>query len=356
MLTVIVFFVILGILVLVHEFGHFIAAKKNGIRVEEFGFGLPPRLVGVRKGETLYSINLLPFGGFVKLFGEEYHEIKKGSDPHLKKRSFVYKKPWQKASVIIAGVIGNLLLGWLIISYLFTQGVPVPTKHIIVEKVQKNSPALSSGLQPKDIIIKFTADKEYILDNTSNLLKLTKQFAGKKITLGIQRGERMLQIPIIPRKKYPSDQGPLGIVITTFQEKKYSLIEAPVYGLIESFNITRTITVELIKIGIQVVSLKAPAVDVTGPVGIARYTGEAVRIGKNAVLELVALLSLNLAIINVLPFPALDGGRLIFVLYEWIRKKRVNERIERNLNVFGLAILLSLAILITIRDIIQIYR
>ncbi|PIS15618.1 hypothetical protein COT62_02565 [Candidatus Roizmanbacteria bacterium CG09_land_8_20_14_0_10_41_9] len=356
MLTALVFFIILGVLVLVHEFGHFIAAKKNGIRVEEFGFGLPPRLFGVRKGETLYSINLLPFGGFVKLFGEEYQEIKKDSDPHLKKRSFVYKKPWQKASVIIAGVIGNLLLGWLIISYLFTQGVPVPTKHVIVEKVQKNSPAQSSRLQPKDIILKFIADKEYALDDTSNLLPLTKQFAGKEITLEIQRGEKILRVSIIPRKKYPADQGPLGIVITTFQEKKYSLIETPIYGLIESFNITRTITVELVRISVQIISLKAPAVDVTGPVGIARYTGEAVRIGKNAVLELVALLSLNLAIINILPFPALDGGRLAFVLYEWVRKKRVNERIERNLNVLGLAILLSIAILITIRDIIQIYR
>ncbi|MFH0979900.1 MAG: site-2 protease family protein, partial [Candidatus Roizmanbacteria bacterium] len=131
-MTILIFILTLTLLVLIHEFGHFLAAKKNGVRVEEFGFGLPPRIFGIRKGETLYSINLLPLGGFVKLYGEEYHEIKNKS---LSQRAFINKKPWVKFLIVISGVIGNFLLGWILISYLFTQGVPVPTNKVIVEKV-----------------------------------------------------------------------------------------------------------------------------------------------------------------------------------------------------------------------------
>ena len=120
-MTIIIFILTLALLVLVHEFGHFLAAKRNGVRVEEFGFGLPPRLFGIKKGETLYSVNLLPVGGFVKLYGEEYHEIKNKS---LSGRAFVNKNPWQKSLIVIGGVIGNFLLGWVLISFLFTQGVP----------------------------------------------------------------------------------------------------------------------------------------------------------------------------------------------------------------------------------------
>ncbi|PIT89239.1 MAG: RIP metalloprotease RseP, partial [Candidatus Levybacteria bacterium CG10_big_fil_rev_8_21_14_0_10_36_7] len=122
MVTAIIFFVILLILVLIHEFGHFFGAKKSGVKVEEFGFGFPPRLFGKKIGETLYSFNLIPLGGFVKLFGEEYHEEKKNKTDS--QRAFVNKKPWQKTIIICGGVIMNFVLGWVITSYLFTVGVP----------------------------------------------------------------------------------------------------------------------------------------------------------------------------------------------------------------------------------------
>ncbi|MBI2641752.1 site-2 protease family protein, partial [Candidatus Roizmanbacteria bacterium] len=162
---------------------------------------------------------------------------------------------------------------------------------------------------------------------------------------------------IVPRVKTPKGKGKLGVIITTpFIEKKYSILEAPFFGLIQSFQITKKIVVELTKTLIQFLTLQKPSAEVSGPIGIAQYTSRIVKFGKNAILELLALLSLNLAVINIFPFPALDGGRLVFALYEWVTRKRVDQQFERTLNFIGIVILLTLAGLVTINDIIKIYR
>lgn len=342
-MSIIIFILILAILVLVHELGHFIAAKKSGVLVEEFGIGFPPRIFSLKYKETIYSVNVIPLGGFVKLYGEEYHEKIVN-----KNRTFVFKKPWQKALIIIGGVVGNFLLGWLLISFLFTQGVPVPTNKVIIEKVQANSPAESAGIAEKDIILNFTS--------ASDLINYTKKFAGQKITLVILRGNQQRKINLVPRKNPPAGEGPLGVVITSFVEKKYPWYQAPFFGLVEAAKITQRIVIELIKTLVQLLTLQRPPVEVAGPIGIARYTNQAIKFGKNAVLEFIALLSLNLAVINILPFPALDGGRLVFVFYEWVTKKRVNQTIERYVNSIGIIILLSLAVIISINDLAKIYR
>lgn len=355
---VLVFFLILFVLVLIHEFGHFIAAKKNGVLVEEFGFGFPPRVIGKKIGETLYSLNLLPIGGFVKVFGEEYEELKDQKlNPSLKDRTFAYKKPWQKALIILSGVLMNFLLGWVLISYLFTQGVPIPTDKVIVEQVQKGSPAALVGIKPLHTITKVTKDgKEYELKTVQDLITLTKKFAGEKVVLTVRDGNMTKNVEVTPRKNPPKGQGALGIALTSFTEKKYSWYQAPFYGLIEAFNITKHIFVELGKVLFQLVTLQKPSVDVSGPVGIAQFTGQAMKLGNNAILELTALLSLNLAVINILPFPALDGGRLVFVIYEWVTRKRVNQKFERNLNFIGIILLLTLAAVVTVNDIIKLYK
>src|SRR3990167_330650 len=145
LVTIIAFLVILSVLVLVHELGHFLFAKKFGIKVEEFGFGFPPRVFGKKIGETIYSINLLPIGGFVKLYGEEYDELKKKKiSDELKNKTFAYKKPWQKTVIIVLGVVMNFILGWTLMSYLFTQGVPMPGK-VSIDQVQINTPAEKAG-------------------------------------------------------------------------------------------------------------------------------------------------------------------------------------------------------------------
>ncbi|PIV09191.1 hypothetical protein COS51_04390 [Candidatus Roizmanbacteria bacterium CG03_land_8_20_14_0_80_36_21] len=349
-MAIIIFILILTSLVLVHELGHFIAAKRNGILVEEFGFGYPPRIFGIKIGETLYSLNLIPLGGFVKLYGEEYQEK---LNKKIKNRSFVSKKPLQKTLVIVAGIIGNFLLGWVLISYLFINGVPVPTNKVIIDKVVQNSPAYYVGLKKKDVILKL---ENTSLTTTNALISLTKKYAGQSITLAIQRNNQVFPIIVTPRKNPPKDEGSLGIIITSFEEKKYTWYQAPFYGLIEASNITKTIITELSKTLYQFITFKKPTVEVAGPIGIAHFTSEAIKFGKNAVLELMALLSLNLAVVNLLPFPALDGGKLIMVVYEAITKRRVNPKLEKELNLIGFFILLAIAVLISVHDIIKIYK
>jgi len=359
-MSILIFLLVLSILVLVHELGHFIAAKRSGVLVEEFGIGFPPRLLGIKIKETIYSINLIPLGGFVKLYGEEYDEISQKSkvkSKKLKNQAFAYKNPWQKILIIVAGVLGNFILGWFLISYLFTQGVPTPANKVIVEKVQEKSPAKIANLQPKDAIYALKVNQKiYPIKTSTDLITLTKKYGGEKIILYVERGKEKFQTTIIPRKNPPKNEGPLGIVITSFVEKKYPWYQAPYYGLIHAATITQKIISELIKTLIQIISFQKPSVDVAGPIGIARFTSEVAKFGKNAVLELMALLSLNLAVVNLLPFPALDGGRLIFALYELITKKRINKKLESYLNLFGFIFLITVAILVSINDILKIYR
>lgn len=352
-MTVLIFIITLSILVLVHEFGHFLMAKKMGVRVEEFGIGLPPKLFGIKKGETLYTVNLLPIGGFVKLFGEEYGESTNGN----KNRTFVNKKPWQKTLIVLGGVIGNFLLGWFIFSYLVTQGIPVPTNKVIVEKITKNSPASLSGLQEKDVIKKIIFENNTInLTSANTLIEETKKSAGKNIKLLVQRNEQQLTVDLVPRVNPPKGEGPLGISITSYMEKKYPWYSAPYYGLIEAFSITSKIASELGKLLFGFVTFQKQNVDVAGPVGIANLAGQAIKFGRNAFLEFLALLSLNLAIINIFPFPALDGGRLVFVLYEGFTKKKPNKDFEKYTNLIGFIMLLSLAALITVNDIVKLFK
>lgn len=352
MMVIIVFIIILALLILVHEFGHFIAAKKNGVLVEEFGIGFPPRLFSLKKGETVYSVNLIPLGGFVKVYGEEYHEAVKN-----KKRAFIYKKPWQKASIIVSGIVGNFILSWILISFLLTQGLPLPTGKVLVQQVQSGSPAQSSGLIKGDAIKNLVVqNKTYPLSSSQELISLTKKIAGQTVTLIVERGKEERQITLLTRKNPPKGQGPLGVVITSYLEKKYSWYEAPFFGLLQTATITKQITTEIAKIAYQAVRFQKPKIEVAGPIGIAQFTGQALQVGGNAVLELMALLSINLAVINIVPFPALDGGRLVFVLYEWVSRKRVSRNVEKYSHMIGLMVLLSLALIISVNDIIRIIR
>ncbi len=354
MLTALTFIVILVVLVLIHEFGHYYAAKKTGVYVEEFGFGFPPRVIGKKIGETLYSINLLPIGGFVKLFGEEYHEsTEKVENKKIpKNRAFVNKKPWQKTIIITAGVIMNFLLGWVLISYLLTSGIPSPT-GVAIEEVQPNSPAMEAGLQKGDrfVSIKHNDTKKDIV-LTGDLINNANKYAGDTVEVTVERKGEQETVFIVPRKNPPKGQGTMGVVITQLVEtKRYPWYTAPYYGLIEAANMTKMITVELLKIPASLISKTAPDVEFSGPIGIAKVVGEARQYGINALLQITALLSLNLAVINILPFPALDGGRLVFVLYEWITGRKSNQNLEKYLNLIGIIILLGLSLLITIFDI-----
>ncbi|MBI5452481.1 RIP metalloprotease RseP, partial [Candidatus Gottesmanbacteria bacterium] len=404
-LTALVFLLILSVLVLVHEIGHFVAAKKMGIKVEEFGFGLPPKIFGIRRGETTYSVNWLPIGGFVKLFGEEGEEEIKNQKSKIKnkekfnleiKNKAFYTRPvWQRTVVLVAGVAMNFLLAITVISYIFTQGVMVPTDRVHIEKILANSPAERAGLKEKDIIkkfkvqsSKFKSDEKIIktgddlinkdtsevtrrvypvrgssdggvnsiqveeteIKNGEQLIETTKKHLGEEVTLVIERGGQELGIAIVPRKDYPKDEGPMGVVISRYEEKKYPFWQAPVMGMKESLFISKELVWGIGKTIWKLISFQPVGKDVAGPIGIAQMTGAAVRSGENAVLELLGLLSLNLAIVNILPFPALDGGRLLFVLIEGITGKKIKTHWERYIHQFGMIILLALMILVTLND------
>src|SRR3990167_156959 len=350
-----IIFPVLVLLVIIHELGHFIAAKLNNVKVEEFGFGLPPRIFGIKIGETLYSINLLPLGGFVKVFGEEAAELEgKKVSPTLLKRSFSHKKPLQKCLILTAGVLCNFLLGWVIVSFLFIQGVRVPTKNILIDKVTKDSPAYIVGLQKGDSIRKIIkGNDEIIIDEPSDVSLTTRKFAGEEITLVIERNKETQNVLITPRENPPKGEGSLCVLISNYEIRKYSIVKAPIFGLIESARMTILISKELSKTLFQLIILQKPDAEIAGPVGIAKLTAEAARQGYDSLLQLVGLLSLNLAIINILPFPALDGGRLMLVIYEWVSRRKVNPTIERRLNFAGFAILIGLIILVTINDIVK---
>ncbi|MDA1317023.1 MAG: M50 family metallopeptidase [bacterium] len=361
MITALLFILILVVLVLIHEFGHYYAAKRMGVYVEEFGFGFPPRVIGKKIGETLYSWNLIPLGGFVKLFGEEYHEASSkkaetASDAARKSipasRAFVNKKPWQKTVIIVAGVVMNFILGWAIISYLFTSGVPVPN-GVKITNVAAGSPAHTVGLEAQDVV------KELIYNNVSTeiqtsqvLISTTQSYIDKEITVVVSRGEEQLEFDVIPRSNPPKGEGSLGIVIEQMLEvKKYPWYSAPYYGLIHAFKTTSSIAIEIIKIPAGFIMQKQTSVDFAGPVGIAKVIGEARKYGISALLEITAILSLNLAVVNILPFPALDGGRLVFIIYEWVSGRKPNQNLERYMNMVGIVLLLALSVLITIYDI-----
>lgn len=361
LITIVAIIVVLSILVLVHEFGHFIVAKLLKIKVEEFGFGLPPRAFGIKRGETIYSINFLPIGGFVKLYGEDEAgsgQIKvKGQKGKIKEkdRAFFARPAWQRLAVVIAGVVMNFLLAVVIISYLFSVvGVPTPGKEVIITGIAKNAPAISSGLKVGDIVEELNGTK---ITDAGQILTLTKKHLGEKITVKVRKENGAEKnIEITPRKEYPKDEGPMGISISQNVEiKKYPWYEAPFIGTKEALNISFLIISGIGMVLYQLVVTGSVPGDVAGPVGIAQLTGKFAQLGIYPLMSFVSFFSLNLAILNILPIPALDGGRLLFILIEIVTRRKVNKKFEGYAHAIGMALLLGLIVLITAHDLIRLF-
>lgn len=363
-ITVISFVLILSILVLIHELGHFLVAKKLGIKVEEFGFGFPPRVFGKKIGETIYSINLLPIGGFVKLFGEDaagggavrsskfkvVSPLREQSSKLLD-RAFFARPTWQRFSVVVAGVVMNFILAIIIISYLFgTQGVALPTNNVKVTEVLKNSPAAKVGIKIGDVITSINGKK---ITTTEKFISDVKKNLGNEILLEVEVGGQTKEVKLTPRSEYPKGEGPVGVGISNIEIKKYAWYEAPFYGTIETLKFSWLIVTGLFQMLTDLIFRGIQPQGVAGPVGVAQLTGKAVSYGVNATLWFAALLSINLAVLNVLPIPALDGGRLFFIVIEVVTRRKINPKYEGYAHAAGLAILLTLMVVITIFDIIR---
>ena len=371
--TAVVFIIILSILVFIHELGHFVVAGLIGVKVEEFGFGLPPRIWGKKIKKTIYSVNWLPIGGFVKLAGEDESE---GSHPHIKHRKeyFFARTKKERAVILLAGVFMNFLLAVGITTYLLTQGVLEPTGHVRIERVLPGTPAQKAGLKEKDIIQSITyprnvlgghsASKELELAPTeakkivvpADLIDTVKAHAGETVTLTVLRDSHISLISLIPRKNFPKGEGPMGVVISDLETRVYPLRQAPIIAT--KINVERGWAM-LAGIGSligKLAQLKPVGSDVAGPIGIAQVTGQAVKFGWKAVLEFMSILSLNLAVLNILPIPALDGGRLAFVFLEKILGKKVRPAFEQSTHQIGMIILFILILLISINDILRLTR
>jgi regulator of sigma E protease len=345
-LSIILSIVVLSILILGHELGHFFAAKKAGVWVEEFGIGLPPRLWGKKLGDTVYSLNWLPFGGFVRLHGENYED-----DIKKPKGAFLNKSKKARALIIIAGVFMNFVLAILafFVVYLFT-GIPRQTNKVKVIEVSSGSPAQKAGLLPGDVITKIDSVNIYSTDAFVNLVEEKK---GSEISVTIDRDLKELGLKLIPRIDHPKDEGPLGVVISSAEIYYPPIWQRPFLGVYNGFKEAlywgQTILVGLASIIGGLFKGNIPQ-DVAGPVGIFAITNEAAKVGILALLNFVGIFSVNLAILNILPFPALDGGRLLFIAIEALIGKRVLPKVESALHAAGMVILIVVLIALTFSD------
>jgi regulator of sigma E protease len=345
-ITAIVFILILGILVLIHELGHFLVARAFGVRVEEFGFGLPPRIWGkaFTKGGTIYSVNWLPIGGFVRLAGED-DESENPAKGHSKKEYFWAKTKKQRTAILLAGVTMNFILAVGISTYLLTQGVYEASGRVHIESVANGGPAALAGLKPKDIIESFKQPQD--------LITYVKAHAGKPVMFTVLRESREFTVTLTPRVTFPKGEGPTGIAISDLELKIYSWNEAPVKAVGQTITRVGDMLSGLWALIVRVVHLQPVGEDVAGPIGIAQVTGTAVKFGFKAVLEFMSILSLNLAVLNVLPLPALDGGRVLFIFFEKILGRRIKPAFERSTHQIGMIILFILIALISLNDILR---
>lgn len=360
-LTILIFIVILGILVFVHELGHFLVAKKNGVLVEEFGFGFPPRIFGLKRKETIYSINAIPLGGFVKIYGEEGEG--KGSA-----RSFVSKKLWQKAAILFAGVTMNVLLAIFLFGVGHFIGLPSVIEENEVSRyadarlqivgVEKDSPAAGGGIMAGDVVLDLIgSDNRKVsgIQKASDFQNFIEKEKGKEIRIIVERGREKIETVLTPRANPPANQGPMGVALASVAKIRSPWYRALGDGFLTTIGLLWSILVVLGEVIKNLFSTGRVGVDVVGPVGIFNITGQAANMGFIYLVQLTAVLSLNLAVINTLPFPALDGGRALFLVIEKIKGSPISPKIQNIIHSIGFALLILLMIVITYRDIIKIF-
>jgi regulator of sigma E protease len=419
-LTLVLFVIILGILVFSHELGHFTAAKKMGVGVEEFGFGFPPRLIGIQRiistqvkkvseketinisiadiksdktelfseritdtkqeidqiqsvkkwrwifgnkthehdnepQPTIYSLNWIPIGGFVKIKGEQ-------GDNRDQKDSFAHKKIWQRAVILSSGVLMNFILAFIIISIGFMIGLPsaissdlpkqaaIKNQSIQVSEVQADSPAAQAGLKMGDYII--SVDNQFFIQ-IADFQDYTKTHLNTPVTLIIKRANAQSTYTLTPKDLSNNGQGLIGAWLLETGTVSYPWYYAIWMGTKTTISITWQIIVAFYQLLRNLIVSQHISADVAGPVGIAALTGQVAKLGLIYVLQFIALLSINLAIINFFPFPALDGGRVLFLIIEKIRGKPINQRIENMVHNVGFLLIIGLVVLVTFHDLIR---
>jgi regulator of sigma E protease len=388
-LEIITFLIVIVVLILVHELGHFIVAKLSGMRVDEFGIGYPPRALTIGKiGETEYTLNWLPFGGFVRIYGEDGGEAQKVAAETIiegeemeslpvmdMSRSFVAKPRILQALVLVAGVTMNIILAYVLITASMVMGSQQVVQYgqengaknlsLAFESVRPGSPAAEAGFMAGDIV-KSTTIKTAAVgigytgtnpEGFATLTSLDKDLSPMVIV--VDRNGKMLTINVTPKLKVipgsPS-QPAIGVEVVEVGVVKIPFKDAITQGATETWGATKATAVGLYDFFKNIVLFKADLSQVSGPIGIAGVVGQASANGLSALLSLVALISINLALINLLPIPALDGGRLLFVIIEAIIRRPLNPKIAERVNMVGFVLLILLMVVVSAHDIFKLFQ
>src|SRR3989338_7691589 len=371
LLTIIIFILVLSILVFAHELGHFMMARKFGVKAEEFGFGFPPRLFGFYKNNqgdwryvfggreitdcpgTVYSLNWLPLGGFVKIKGEN-GEGEKEPD------SFAARPVWQRAIILSAGVVVNIILAMVLIIAGFMMGLPqsleggldaraqISDRKIQIVEVLGGSRAQSAGLKIGDTIVSIDNNKFYSFEELQGYVNSK---IGLELNYKIERGRETLDKPITPALMPETGKGGIGVAISETGIVSYPWYLAIWQGVKTTFILTWVIITAFYELLKGLIFGQGVTADLAGPVGIAALTGQVARLGFVYLMQFTALLSINLAVINFFPFPALDGGRVLFLVIEKIKRGPVKREVEGLIHNLGFALLMILVLIVTFRDV-----
>ncbi|MFH1175698.1 MAG: site-2 protease family protein [bacterium] len=351
-------------LIIAHELGHFLAAKWSGMKVEEFGIGFPPNIFSwkPKKSETAYSINWIPFGGFVRIKGED-EILDSGQKPDSD--SFKAKPIWKRMFVTVAGVVMNIFVAVIILSFVAALGIPsgiddsnenAINPQVQIVSVGEGTPAESAGLQAGDIIekINFGGDAKNV-SKVQEIIDIANNFKEKEIIFTINREGSQQEIALTPRADHPEEEGPIGIGLARIGLVRVAWYKAPVESVKLVWDIAKTMLSFLGDMLARIFTKGQVPQDIVGPVGIVALSGKIVKMGWVYVGWLFALISINLFLINLLPIPALDGGRLLFLAIEKVKGSPISEKLEQKLHFYGFVFLIALMILITIRDVSRLF-
>ncbi|NTV44760.1 MAG: RIP metalloprotease RseP [Candidatus Yonathbacteria bacterium] len=367
----IIFILVLIGLILAHEFGHFIAAKATGMRVDEFGIGLPPKILGwkPKKSDTEYTLNWLPFGGFVRIWGEDGVGQDASAIPVDTSRRFGNRPKWAQIITLCAGVCMNAIVAWLLLSFSFMSGLPmsvsqapegafVEARGMTIISVMPDSPAARAGLHGGDVILSLS-DGEKILENPQTPEEVSGFIAGeagREMTLSYRRADKTENVPLTPVPGIVEGRAAIGISMDMIGKVRLGFFAALLYGIQSTGILMRDIAVGFGSLITEIVRGTANLSAVSGPVGIAGMFSASAEFGLAYVLSFVAFISANLAVLNLLPFPALDGGRILFVIIESVKRSPIKPIVANTLNTIGFAALLILMTLVTWQDVIKLFR
>lgn len=367
-MSILIFLAVLVVLVLVHELGHFLVAKKFGIRVDEFGIGFPPKIFGKKYGETEYTLNALPLGGFVKIYGED--PTQEHIDGPDSARSFVHKPKLVQAAVLVAGVTMNVLLAWVLLTAGFMFGMPtavdednvsqVKDVRLLITGVLPNSPA-AENLKASDEI-QSVAVAGVTLEGSelvpSTVIDLVADHPDESITFSVLRRGEPLIVLVVPKTGVLPDEperAAAGFMLSFAGTRQLPAESAIIEGSKMTWYMLTDVVKGLGNLLFDAVRGKADIAQVSGPVGIVGMVGDAASLGFAWLITFTAFISLNLAVINLLPFPALDGGRLLFVIIESITRRPIKPKIANTLNYVGFALLLTLMAVVTVNDVVKLF-